>query len=117
MHMFGRPHGVLGWLGGLVMARTNEACGVWVTELLEVGPNDTVLEVGFGPGVIIQRLAKLASSGHLAGIDPSREMEEQARSRNSIAIQNGRVDLRRAPGRLIGNAKGRSRDLVSPGVG
>jgi ubiquinone/menaquinone biosynthesis C-methylase UbiE len=77
------------------MARTNEACGAWVTELLAVGPNDTVLEVGFGPGVTIHRLAKLASRGRVAGIDPSREMLEQARTRNSIAIQNGCVDLRR----------------------
>ena len=93
MHMFGRPQGILGRLGGIIMTRTNEDCGVWVTELLEVGPNDTVLEVGFGPGVIVQRLSKLASRG-VAGIDPSREMLEQARGRNAIAIRNGCVDLR-----------------------
>jgi hypothetical protein len=28
------------------------------------------LEVGFGPGVVIQRLSKRASAGHVAGIDP-----------------------------------------------
>jgi ubiquinone/menaquinone biosynthesis C-methylase UbiE len=95
MHMFGRPQGMLGRLGGIIMTRMNEACGAWVTELLEVAPNDTVLEVGFGPGVIIQRLSKLASTGHVAGIDPSREMVEQARARNSTTIQNRRVDLRR----------------------
>ena len=93
MHMFGRPQGILGQLGGIIMTRTNEDCGVWVTELLEVEPNDTVLEVGFGPGVIVQRLSKLASRG-VAGIDPSREMLEQARGRNAIAIRNGCVDLR-----------------------
>ena len=94
MHMFGRPQGILGRLGGIIMTRTNEDCGVWVTELLEVEPNDTVLEVGFGPGVIVQRLSKLASRGHVAGIDPSREMVEQARARNATAIRNGCVDLR-----------------------
>jgi len=52
------------------MAHTNADCGAWVTELLEIGPYDSVLEVGFGPGVIIQRLSKLASAGHIAGIDP-----------------------------------------------
>jgi ubiquinone/menaquinone biosynthesis C-methylase UbiE len=95
IHMFGRPQGVLGKVGGFIMARTNEAYGAWATDLLEVGPDDTVLEVGFGPGVIVERLAKLASRGHVSGIDPSREMVQQARARNSIAIQNGRVDLRR----------------------
>jgi ubiquinone/menaquinone biosynthesis C-methylase UbiE len=94
MRAFGRPQGVLGSLGGIIMARTNEGCGTWVTDLLEIGPNDDVLEVGFGPGVVIQRLSKLASQGHVAGIDPSREMVEQARARNATDIQNGRVDLR-----------------------
>ena len=55
MRMFGRPQGVLGRLGGVIMARMNADCGAWVSDLLKVGPNDSVLEVGFGPGVVIQR--------------------------------------------------------------
>jgi len=94
MHTFGRPQGILGRLGGIIMARTNADCGAWVTDLLEVRANDSVLEVGFGPGVTIQRLSKLAAAGHVAGIDSSREMVEQARARNAAAIQSGRVDLR-----------------------
>ncbi len=82
-------------MGGIILARANEGCGAWVTDLLKVRPNDNVLEVGFGPGVIIQRQSKLAPAGHIAGIDPSLEMVEQARARNATAIQNGRVDLRR----------------------
>jgi ubiquinone/menaquinone biosynthesis C-methylase UbiE len=95
MRMFGRPRGVPGRLGGIIMARMNENCGAWVSDLLEIGPNDSVLEVGFGPGVTIQRLSKLASAGHVAGIEPSREMLEQARARNIVDIESGRVDLRR----------------------
>jgi ubiquinone/menaquinone biosynthesis C-methylase UbiE len=93
MHMFGRPQGFLGRLGGVIMARTNENCGAWVTQLLSIGPNDSVLEVGFGPGVIIQRLSKLASMGNVAGVDPSRAMVRQACARNITAIKSGRVDL------------------------
>src|SRR3954454_16610312 len=92
MQMFGRPRGVPGRLGGIIMAHTNADCGAWVIELLEIGPNDSVLEVGFGPGVIIQRLSKLA--GPIAGIDPSQEMVAQARARIATAIEDGRVDLR-----------------------
>jgi len=76
------------------MARTNADCGTWVAELLEVTAKDRVLEVGFGPGVVIQRLAKLAAAGHVAGIDQSREMVEQARARNAAAVQCGLVELR-----------------------
>jgi ubiquinone/menaquinone biosynthesis C-methylase UbiE len=95
LHMFGRPRGLPGRLGGIIMAHMNEDCGAWVADLLEIGPNDSVLEVGFGPGVIIRRLSKLASQGHVAGVDPSQEMVEQARARNAAAIETGRVDLRR----------------------
>jgi ubiquinone/menaquinone biosynthesis C-methylase UbiE len=82
-------------LGGIIMAQMNEDCGAWVADLLEIGPNDNVLEVGFGPGVIIQRLSKLALAGHVAGIDSSQEMVAQARARNAAAIERGCVDLRR----------------------
>jgi ubiquinone/menaquinone biosynthesis C-methylase UbiE len=44
--------------------------------------------------VVVQRLAKLASSGLVAGIDHSRVMVHQARARNATAIQSDRVDLR-----------------------
>jgi ubiquinone/menaquinone biosynthesis C-methylase UbiE len=77
------------------MARLNADCGAWVAGLLEVTPDDAVLEIGFGPGVIVQCLSKLASAGHVAGIDPSLGMVEQARAWNAIAIKDGRVDLRR----------------------
>ena len=76
----------------MIMARTNADCGAWVIELLEILPADSVLEVGFGPGIVIQRLSNLA--GHVTGIDPSREMVRQARARNVGAIAGGRVDLR-----------------------
>jgi len=79
----------------MIMARMNADCGAWVTELLEIGSRDSVLEVGFGPGVVIERVAALASAGTVAGIDQSLEMLEQARARNAAAVRNGRVDLRR----------------------
>lgn len=76
------------------MARMNENCGAWVADLLEIAPSDWVLEVGFGPGVVIRRLSNLTPAGHVAGIDASHEMVEQACARNAQAIQRGRVDLR-----------------------
>jgi ubiquinone/menaquinone biosynthesis C-methylase UbiE len=94
MRMFGRPQGILGRLGDIIMARMNADCGTWVVGLLDVGRNDSVLEVGFGPGVVIQSLSNLVAAGHVAGIDQSLEIVEQARARNATAIQRGRVDLR-----------------------
>ena len=94
MRMFGRPRGILGRLGGVVMARVNHAAAIRVVDLLEVRPGDRVLEVGFGPGVGIQRLASQASGGYVAGIDSSGEMVGQAAARNADAIRQDRVDLR-----------------------
>ena len=75
------------------MARTNYDCGAWVIELLEVRPNDRVLEVGFGSGVVIQRVAAVAAC--VAGVDLSQEMVEQARARNAGAVLSRRVELHR----------------------
>ena len=90
--MFGQPRGFLGRLGGVIMTRTNDACGAWVIELLNVASNETVLEVGFGPGTAIRRLSALAA--HVAGVDASREMVAQAEARNAAAVKNGRVEWR-----------------------
>src|SRR6516162_10144152 len=95
MRMFGRPRGLLGRLGGHIMARTNENCGAWAIDLLEIRPDDRVLEVGFGPGVLLGRLSALTM--HVAGVDRSREMIAQARARNANAIERGGVALHRAP--------------------
>jgi SAM-dependent methyltransferase len=95
MRAFGRPAGVLGRLGGRVMARTNRRMAQRAVELLDVRPQDRVLEVGFGPGVGIQLLARAAASGWVAGIDLSEEMVEQAEARNAKAIAAGKVELRR----------------------
>ncbi|HEX7079555.1 MAG TPA: class I SAM-dependent methyltransferase [Gammaproteobacteria bacterium] len=95
MRTFGRPEGVLGWLGGMIMARTNRRMIGRAVELLDVRPSDHVLEVGFGPGVGIAYLARAVSSGHVAGVDPSELMLGQARSRNAAAVARGAVELRK----------------------
>ncbi len=94
MRMFGRPRGSLGGLGGRIMARLNAGCGVRACELLEIAADDTILEIGFGPGVTIDHLSTLVPAGRVAGVDPSPEMVAQAKARNSASIRNGRVDLR-----------------------
>jgi ubiquinone/menaquinone biosynthesis C-methylase UbiE len=93
MRAFGRPEGVLGRIGGALMARGNRDCAAWVVDLLAIEPQQAVLEVGFGPGVGIALAAAAVPAGRVAGIDPSREMLAQAKGRNAEAIRAGRVDL------------------------
>jgi SAM-dependent methyltransferase len=87
MRTFGRPEGVPGRLGGIIMARTNQKCAAWVVELLDIQPDDKVLEAGCGPGVGIELLTKLAFAGYIAGVDISVEMVEQAKARNANGIK------------------------------
>jgi len=94
--MFAHPRGGLGRLGGHIMAFVNAECGMRACELLEIAADDTILEIGFGPGVTIERLAGLVPAGHVSGIDQSLEMVLQARVRNRVAIAAGRVDLQHA---------------------
>ncbi len=90
---FGRPSGLLGHLAGVLMARST-ADDQWVVELLDVQPDDRVLEVGFGPGVAVTLLAERARVGFVAGVDPSEVMLRQAVRRNRAAVRAGRVELR-----------------------
>jgi ubiquinone/menaquinone biosynthesis C-methylase UbiE len=94
MRMFGRPEGVLGRLGGIILARTNRSFAQELVTFLDIGASEKVLEVGFGPGVGIELLSKAAHAGRVAGVDPSAEMVKQATARNAAAIRAGSVDLR-----------------------
>jgi ubiquinone/menaquinone biosynthesis C-methylase UbiE len=92
--MFGRPKGVLGWMGGIIMARVNRDAAVQIIDILDLRPDDKILEVGFGPGVAIQLLLHHVPAGSVAGIDYSQEMVRQAAARNAAALRDRRVDLR-----------------------
>ncbi len=67
--------------------------------LLDIRADDEVLEVGFGPGLAIERAAELASRGRVVGIDHSELMLREARRRNAKGIGAGRVEL------LLGSAE------------
>ncbi|MCB9478024.1 MAG: class I SAM-dependent methyltransferase [Deltaproteobacteria bacterium] len=87
---FGRPRGVVGRFVGWFMASRNPARGDWGLELLDVGPEDNVLEIGFGPGVFLEKAAA-RTSGHVAGVDHSDVMVAQAKRRNKATIAEGRM--------------------------
>jgi len=104
--MFGQPTGLLGRLGGVIMARLNRDAAAQVIELLDLTPGDSVLEIGFGPGIGIELLAQRMSVRFAAGIDPSREMLAQATARNAAAIAAGWVELRQGSADQIPFASG-----------
>lgn len=92
---FGLPTGVLGRLGGKIMAgRRQLRIAEHVADHLDVCPGDKVLEIRFGPGVAIQHMhERLGDHGLIVGIDPSEVMLQMASTRNAEAIDRGSVRL------------------------
>jgi arsenite methyltransferase len=89
-----RPSGLL---GRLVIApalnrgnaRENEA----VREALRLGPEDRVLEVGFGGGGLIAIMLPALPRGHVSGADFSAEMVAYCARRFAAPIVGGAIDL------------------------
>lgn len=96
VRQFSRPSGLLGRLAGLIMATrpSNLERNMRTLALVDIQPDDRVLEIGFGPGIAIERAAELAKRGKVIGVDHSELMLRQASHRNATAIAAGRVDLR-----------------------
>jgi len=93
---FGRPAGVWGRGAGLLMAHrsSNRRRNAWAVSLLDVQPDDRVLEIGFGPGLAISELSRLATRGYVCGIDHSELMLRRAKRLNADGLRRGVVDLR-----------------------
>lgn len=100
VQQFGKPSGPLGALASLIMRvrPSNRLRNLRTLELLDLRPDDRVLEIGFGPGLAVARAAQLAAAGKVVGIDHSELMLRQATRRNVQAIRAGRVEL------LLGSA-------------
>jgi ubiquinone/menaquinone biosynthesis C-methylase UbiE len=90
---FRRPLGRVGRLAGHVMAVANAGMNRFTLQLMDVQPDDHVLEVGFGPGDLVRRLLEETPCGTVAGVDPSEVMLAQASKRNRAAIDDGRLQL------------------------
>ena len=93
---FGRPTGLWGIAAGLLMAHrpSNRRRNAWAVSLLDVRRDDRMLELGFGPGLAIRELSRIAAEGYVCGIDHSELMVRWARRRNADGLRRGVVDLR-----------------------
>ena len=93
MSQAGKPAGLVGRIFGYMMAWHNRPDNAWTLELLEIAAQDSVLEVGFGPGQAIKSLADANPSVRVAGVDHSEAMLASATRKNRGAIATGRVNL------------------------
>lgn len=101
------PSGILGRLIGRIMAVETAPANRLAVDLLDVQTTDHVLEIGFGHGRTIARLAERVSQGLVAGVDISEAMLRMATRLNRDGIEHGRVDLRRAQAEKLPYPSGR----------
>jgi ubiquinone/menaquinone biosynthesis C-methylase UbiE len=80
------------------MTKTTIGHARWTADLMDVQPEDDVVEVGFGNGANIALLAQRASRGCVTGAEVSETAIEMASKRNAKAISEGRVKLHQAAG-------------------
>lgn len=91
---FRQPKGLLGKLIGLLMNKGNDSMNRITIQLLNVQPDDHVLEIGFGNGKYIREIAQKMQNGCVAGVDFSETMVRQAKKRNKMFIKEGIVDIK-----------------------
>jgi SAM-dependent methyltransferase len=86
-----------GLIGRFVMTKIfnsgNADLNAFVEECLALVSNDRVLEIGFGPGKLINEMANITTDGVVEGVDFSGVMLKQATKTNDQHIARGRVLL------------------------
>ena len=88
------PRGQLGWYMGYFMRFVNGVPNEWTISRMNILPNAHVLEVGFGPGYAIKKIAAMVPEGRVYGIDFSDAMLKFCSRLNAAEIAAGRVELK-----------------------
>ncbi|WP_245872861.1 class I SAM-dependent methyltransferase [Deinococcus planocerae] len=91
---FGHPAGAFGGLIGLLMDWENRQLNHLVYSQLALTGHERILEIGFGTGRTLARIAGKIPQGFVAGIDPSESMVTSARRRCRRWIRAGRAEVR-----------------------
>jgi len=66
----------------------------WTIELMNIQPDDFVLDIGCGGGMAIKEIAEIATSGFVTGVDYSEIMVQQALKHNAAAVCAMRVAIK-----------------------
>ena len=89
------PSGIGGRLIARLMALANRRSNRIAIRALDCSPDDTILDLGCGPGSAVKALAVIAGQGLIIGLDHSETALAQALRQNRYAIRQRRVHLLR----------------------
>jgi arsenite methyltransferase len=90
----GRPTGIFAKFAGIIWNRRNAALNDIVFDLLTLRPIDSVLDIGFGGGYLINRLLPVITDGQIAGVDISSAVVALAEKRYQKAIEAGKLEIK-----------------------
>ncbi|WP_462315245.1 class I SAM-dependent methyltransferase [Methanobrevibacter sp.] len=86
-----KPKGKLGNIQLKSMNKEHTPVSLWGLKHLDISPEDTVLDIGCGGGININRMAKKA--GKVYGIDYSEESVKLSKEVNQKEIGEGKVEV------------------------
>ena len=95
------PRGVFGKIFFAWMTRMTIAHARWTVGLMDIQPNEDIIEIGFGNGANIKLLLQRTVRGSVTGVEISETAIEMASKKNAKAISEGRVKLHRAAGNAL----------------
>lgn len=107
------PRGLSGMLVGEDMLRQHRPENRWTLALLKVKPTDHILEIGSGPGLLLNLISQLLHGGQVWGLDLSRSMVRLASLHNWPAVLQGKVRLRQGNAAHLPFGKGMFDTVVS----
>lgn len=90
---FKKPSILFGRFASNIMIKNNQKNYDRLIKELDTHPHEKLLEIGYGPGVGIEMVAKACSSCIVHGIDFSQLMYKQASEYNKSFINSGIVQL------------------------
>jgi len=65
----------------------------WAASIIAPSPDDQILEIGTGTGILAALIAPALQSGHLTAIDSSAAMINKAIKKNRSFVSNGKLTL------------------------
>jgi cyclopropane fatty-acyl-phospholipid synthase-like methyltransferase len=92
-NQFKKPTGILGFITSKIMDKGNINVIEWVYSLLDFKDNENILEIGYGSGILINKIAKNDKKVKIYGIDFSKVMFDRANKSNRTYLEKGDVKL------------------------
>ena len=94
----GYPSGIFGRLLMRLLNRGNAGMNDVTFEQLELQPENSVLEIGFGGGYLLNKVAASQIPSFVAGVDPQPDVLQLGNKKFKQQIKRGEIELKQASG-------------------